>query len=209
MRRTIFIIFLSLVSSIALAQVNAIGADGGADGPLCGSYTVIYDAFGASSSIMPNSNGESISGDLGVDISGQEDSNVTVEMLLPSVLTGGGYVAPISFPGSGPGSGVRIETGGFFNPNVTNTFNLGAGGTCNLRLGYTFTIPTTIGHVVFFGEVTIIVNDTVTATAYITANSSGDGCISTCENNIVANGTFSEGLVAGPMPTGKIDHWTH
>ena len=147
-----------LLSSMALAQSSAITtitintaatsltlapSDGGIDGVLRGtSYIVIYDAFVGASSVLPNNSGEAPNGDVGVDISGDVSANVVVEMSLPDHLLGtGGTSMSITFPAAGPDGGVRMETGGFFNPNVTNTFRFGAGGTCNLRLGYVFTVP--------------------------------------------------------------------
>ena len=127
------------------AQLTVAASDGGVDGVLRGvTYTVVYDPYAGVSTVSPNNNGEAPNGDVGVDISGTINSNVTVEISLPDhVLGNGGTSMTITFPSSGPGSGVRVETAGFFNPNITNTFNLGGGGTSNIRLGYTFTVPPT------------------------------------------------------------------
>ena len=155
------VLALVLVSSMALAQsaaittitINAaatalgvVNSDGGVDAVLRGvSYTVVYDPYAGASTVIPNNNGELPNGDVGVDISGDVATNVVVEMSLPDHLLGtGGTTMAIAFPATGPGGGVRVETGGFFNPNVNNTFNLGSGGTCNLRLGYVFTVPANI-----------------------------------------------------------------
>ncbi|MBI5214890.1 MAG: hypothetical protein HY960_03995 [Ignavibacteriae bacterium] len=134
---------LSIITSASFAQLTVAASDGGVDGVLRGiTYTLVYDPFAGTSTVSPNNNGEAPNGDVGVDISGNINSNVTVEMSLPDHLLGsGGTSMAITFPSSGPGSGVRVETAGFFNPNITNTFNLGGGGTSNLRLGYTFTVP--------------------------------------------------------------------
>lgn len=149
---------LVLVASVAMAQSSAVvditintaaaalaltAVPGGVDGCLRGvTYTVVYDAFGAASTVAPNNNGETINGDVGVDIAGDINANVVVEMDLPDYLLGvSGVAMPITFPASGPGGGVRGENGSFFNPNVTNTFNLGSGALATLRLGYVFTIP--------------------------------------------------------------------
>ena len=158
MKKFMLIVALFLVASLALAQSTAVttitinaaataltlaNSDGGVDGVIRGvTYTVVFDAYAGASTVVPNINGEATNGDVGVDISGDVSSNVVVEMSLPDHLLGtGGTSMPITFPSSGPGGGVRVETGGFFNPNVTNTFNLGSGGTCSLRLGYVFTVP--------------------------------------------------------------------
>jgi hypothetical protein len=155
------VLALVLVSSMAFAQsaaittitINAaatalgvVNSDGGVDAVLRGvSYTVVYDPYAGASTVMPNNNGELPNGDVGVDISGDVATNVVVEMSLPDHLLGtAGTSMAIAFPATGPGGGVRVETGGFFNPNVNNTFNLGSGGTCNLRLGYMFTVPTNV-----------------------------------------------------------------
>ncbi len=117
--------------------------DGGVDGTMRDeTYTVVFDAFANSSVFYPDTNGGSIKGDVGINILGDDSSNIVVEMELPSHLIGTiGDSMAITFPSSGPGSGVRAETGGFFNPHVANTFNLSIYGTCNLRLGYGFTVP--------------------------------------------------------------------
>ncbi len=145
-----FYIFLSLLS-IPLFALPAIldstltlqAVDGGVNGAYHGkTYTVVFDDYAGVSIISPNNNGELINGDLGIDVSGEINYNVVIEMDLPDTLVGSdGNKMHITFPSSGPGSGVRLETGGFFNPNVTNTFYLGGGGTCGLRLGYVFTVP--------------------------------------------------------------------
>jgi hypothetical protein len=144
MRHLIFIAFmLVIITGTSFSQLTVAASDGGVDGVLRGvTYTLVFDPFAGTSTVAPNNNGEAPNGDVGVDISGNINSNVTVEMSLPDhVLGNGGTSMSITFPSSGPGSGVRVETAGFFNPNITNTFNLGGGGTCNLRLGYTFTVP--------------------------------------------------------------------
>lgn len=166
------VVALVLVSSLALAQSSAVSTitinaaaaaltltpgDGGVDDVLRGvTYTVVYDAFAGASTVAPNWNGEACNGDVGVEISGDIISNVVVEMDLPDHLIGtGGTSMAITFPGSGPGSGVRLETGGFFNPNVTNTFNLGGGGLASLYLGYVFTVPanTNIAGDAYIGQI--------------------------------------------------------
>lgn len=163
---------LVLVSSLSMAQSTAVttitingasatltlaNSDGGVDGVLRGqTYTVVFDAFAGASTVAPNINGEATNGDVGVDISGDLLSNVVVEMDLPDILNGvGGTNMAVTFPSSGPGSGVRVETGAFFNPNVTNTFNLGSGGVSNLRLGYVFTVPaaSNIAGEIFTGQI--------------------------------------------------------
>jgi len=118
---------LVLVSSMALAQSSAVttitinaaataltlaASDGGVDGVLRGvTYTVVFDAYAGASTVAPNNNGEAPNGDVGVDISGDVTSNVVVEMDLPDHLLGtGGTSMAITFPSSGPGSGVRVET---------------------------------------------------------------------------------------------------
>jgi hypothetical protein len=161
MKKFILVLDLVLVASLAIAQSSAVttitinaaatalavvNVDGGVDGVLRGvTYTVMFDAYAGASTVFPNNNGELPNGDVGVDISGDVATNVVVEMNLPDHLLGtGGTTMAITFPATGAGSGVRVETGGFFNPNVTNTFNLGGGGTCNLRLGYVFTVPANV-----------------------------------------------------------------
>lgn len=161
MKKFMLVVALVLVATFAFAQSSAVTtitinaaatalavvpSDGGVDGVLRGvTYTVVFDAYAGASTVSPMNNGEAPNGDVGVDISGDVETNVVVEMSLPDHLLGtGGTSMAITFPASGPGSGVRVETGGFFNPNVTNTFNLGGGGTCNLRLGYVFTVPASI-----------------------------------------------------------------
>ncbi len=171
MKQLLFTVFLlavvAMCSTFAVAQssavstitVNAgatplaaINVDGGVDDVLRGvTYTVVYDAYAGASTVAPNDNGEAINGDVGVDITGDPATNVVVEMALPSVIDGiAGTSMAISFPASGPGSGVRGETGGFFNPNVSNVFNFGGGGVITLRLGYVFTVP---ADIVIAGEI--------------------------------------------------------
>ncbi|TAK55936.1 MAG: hypothetical protein EPO24_11620 [Bacteroidetes bacterium] len=146
----------SAVSTItvnaAATPLAAINSDGGVDDVLrATTYTVVYDAYAATSTVSPNGNGETPNGDVGLDITGDANTNIVVEMDLPDVLEGvGGTSMAIEFPTSGPGSGVRAETGGFFNPNVQNTFNFGNGGIISLRLGYVFTVP---GEVTIAGEI--------------------------------------------------------
>ncbi len=171
MKQLLFTVFLlavvAMCSSLALAQSSAVSTitvnagatplaatniDGGVDDVLRGvTYTVVYDAYAGASTVAPNSNGEAINGDVGVDITGDPEANVVVEMALPSSIEGiSGVSMALDFPSSGPGSGVRGETGGFFNPNVSNTFNFGAGGIVTLRLGYVFTVP---ADIVIAGEI--------------------------------------------------------
>jgi hypothetical protein len=159
MKKFILVVLaLVLVSGVMMAQSSAVttvtinaaataltvtNIDGGVDGVLRGvTYTVMFDPYAGGSTVFPNNNGELPNGDVGVDISGDVATNVVVEMNLPDHLLGtGGTTMAIVFPAVGPGSGVRVETGGYFNPNVSNSFNLGSGGTCGLRLGYVFTVP--------------------------------------------------------------------
>ncbi len=131
------------IATSAFSQLTVAASDGGVDAVLRGiTYTVVFDPYAGTSTVAPNNSSEAPNGDVGVDITGNINSNVTVEMSLPDHLLGnGGTSMSITFPSSGPGSGVRVETAGFFNPNITNTFNLGGGGTSNLRLGYVFTVP--------------------------------------------------------------------
>jgi hypothetical protein len=158
MKNIMLVVFaLVLVSSMALAQSSVVttisidaasatlalvNVDGGAQGVIRGvSYTVVEDPYTPAAVISPIKNGETAT-DVGVDITGDLSSSIVVDFDLPSELLGdGGTTMAITFPSSGPGSGVRIETGGFFNPNVSNTFSLGNLGLCGLRLGYTFTVP--------------------------------------------------------------------
>ncbi len=205
---TCIIVCLILVhgihTQVAYAQVG-LPTDGGIDGALCATYTVTFDAFESASAVTPNSSGESTNGDVGVDISGAMNTNIDVVMNLPTQLIGtDGTIMSIMFPGSGPGSGVRVETGGFFNPSMPNTFNLGSGGTCNLRLGYIVIVPTNPGQA-FTGQIITVINGSINVTTTITVNTVG--CTSECLGNIVANGDFTEGLTTGAMPGGKVDHW--
>ncbi len=150
----------SAVSTItvntASALLSIINSDGGVDDVIRGhTYTVVYDAYAATSVVSPNNNGETPNGDVGVDITGDPSSNVVVTMDLPDMLLGvAGTSMAITFPGSGPASGVVGETGGFFNPHIQNTFNLGAG-LLTLRLGYVFTVPpeVTIAGEIFMGQI--------------------------------------------------------
>ncbi|MBI1805763.1 MAG: hypothetical protein HYR76_01775 [Ignavibacteria bacterium] len=100
-------------------------------------YNVIFDPAGGASIIHPADNGEATS-DLGVDIVGDPSQNLVVLFELPASLSGSAGAIPISF---GSTSGVRVEDGALFNPNIRNTFNSGTGGTVSLRLGFTFTVP--------------------------------------------------------------------
>lgn len=100
-------------------------------------YTVIFDAVGGASVIFPADQGEATT-DLGFDITGDPGQNVLVNFTLPTSLTGTAGTIPVSF---GPSSGVRVEDGALFNPNVSNTFNTGTGAAISLRLGFDFTVP--------------------------------------------------------------------
>ncbi|MBI3195860.1 MAG: hypothetical protein HYZ34_15535 [Ignavibacteriae bacterium] len=146
----------SITVNAAATPLAVTNSDGGVDDVLrATAYTVVYDAYAAISVVKPNNNGEVTNGDIGCDITGDPFSNVVVEMDLPDVLDGiGGTTLAITFPANGPGSGVVGETGGFFNPNVSNTFNLGAGLT-TLRLGYSFIVPAeiTIAGEIFVGQI--------------------------------------------------------
>ncbi len=174
MKQFMVILALVLVASFAFAQSSAVvtitvnaaatalavtNSDGGVDDVIRGvTYTVVYDAYAAASTVAPNNNGEATSGDVGVDIAGDVETNIVVEMDLPDHLLGtGGTSMPISFPASGPGGGVHGETGAFFNPNVSNIFNLGGGGVATLRLGYVFTVPPTINIAgdAFIGQILV------------------------------------------------------
>ena len=171
MKQILFSVFLlavmAMCSTFAVAQSGAVSTvtvnagatplaavniDGGVDDVLRGvTYTVVYDAYAVTSTVAPNNNGEAINGDVGVDITGDPATNIVVEMALPSSIEGiAGTSMAITFPASGPGSGVRAETGGFFNPNVSNVFDFGSGGIVSLRLGYVFTVPP---DVVIAGEI--------------------------------------------------------
>ncbi len=207
-----------IIISIVMVQITfthgvycqvGLPTDGGINGAHCITYSVVFDAFIPASTVTPNSNGEATNGDVGVDISGNDNSNIDVSMILPTNLVGtDGKLMPIIFPSSGPGGGVHVETGGFFNPNVTNTFNLGSGGTCNLRLGYTVIVPTNSGEA-FTGQIITTINGTINVTTTITVYSVG--CGTECLGNIVTNGTFTEGLVPGQMPpegSATVANWT-
>lgn len=100
-------------------------------------YNVLYDPAGASSIIHPAENGESTT-DLGADIGGDPGQTIMVWFNLPATLTGSAGALPVSF---GATSGVRVEDGSLFNPNVHTSFKTGTGGTITLRLGFAFTVP--------------------------------------------------------------------
>lgn len=101
------------------------------------SYTVVYDASSGSSVIEPTDNGETTT-DLGADITADPNQSVIVSFSLPAFLAGTAGSIPVYF---GSMSGVRVEDGQLFNPNVSNVFFSGTGGLISLRLGFSFTVP--------------------------------------------------------------------
>ncbi|MBI1806784.1 MAG: hypothetical protein HYR76_07020 [Ignavibacteria bacterium] len=121
-------------------------------------YQVVFDATGGASIIYPSDNGEATT-DLGADILGDPGQNVLVSFTMPTALTGTAGVIPISF---GSTSGVRIEDGALFNPNIPNIFNTGTGAAIGLRLGFSFCAP-----------VTALAGDTYVTTILCTASYTG------------------------------------
>lgn len=100
-------------------------------------YDVTWDNASGSSIIHPSINGETTT-DLGVDITADENRDVLVDFVLPTWCPGSCFMIPVSF---GYTSGVRVEDGSVFNPNVSNTFSTGGNRTISLRLGFHFCVP--------------------------------------------------------------------
>ncbi|TAK66315.1 MAG: hypothetical protein EPO24_01615, partial [Bacteroidetes bacterium] len=112
----LFLLILFTLSDVSNASplpldstVTLTPQPGGVDGVLRGvTYTVVFDAFAGASTVAPDNKGEASNGDVGVDISGDISSNVVVAIELPDHLLGtGGTSMAITFPASGPGSGIR------------------------------------------------------------------------------------------------------
>lgn len=165
-------ITLLLMSTMAFAQSSAVTLitvealsipllvtpeDGGVLDVIRGvTYQVVYDVYALGSVVYPNFNGEAPLGDVGINISAEPSTNIVVEMQLPDDLLGiAGTSMPIFFPSTGPGGGIRVENGEFFNPHVSNVFNSGTGGATSLRVGYVFTVPpnTAIASDVYTGQI--------------------------------------------------------
>lgn len=121
-------------------------------------YTVIFDASSGASVITPSDNDETTT-DLGADISSDADQSVLVSFTLPTFLAGTAGVIPVYFGGT---SGVRLEDGQLFNPNIPNVFQSGSAGLISLRLGFSFTVP-----------VAALSGDTYTASILTTASYTG------------------------------------
>ncbi len=196
------VLVLCACPNMVIAQsVILTNTDGGIDGALCNTYTVTFDPLAAASAVLPNSNGEAVSGDIGVDISGDPNSNVTITMTLPKYLIGSqGTIALITFPTSGSSAGVHLETGNTFNPSITNTFNLGSGGAATLRLGYVVTIQqdaSLVGQ--SFNGLVVYTDGSSTVTSSLIVNTSGgcDTCVTavqdTCEGGVADNFSTSNG----------------
>ncbi|MBI3195400.1 MAG: T9SS type A sorting domain-containing protein [Ignavibacteriae bacterium] len=117
--------------------------DGGVEGTISNVfYSVEYDTSAETRIIYPNINGEIVTGDIGVDIIGDTNSNIIFETDFPThIIDTNGDSISITFPSQGVASGYWVESNQLFNPNIGNAFSLGGNGTCKLRFGYEFLIP--------------------------------------------------------------------
>ncbi len=170
--------------------VTSIALHGGVDSVRCGTYVVRYDPNLGSGNVIPTNNGESLAGNLGVNISGSVGASVSVTASFPNTLIGTcGTIATIAFPSYGPNSGVHIETGGYFNPLISNTFLLNNSGLASLRVGYVFVIPASASFLgeTFTGQVTFMVDGTpVVSTITIVSAPGGCGMCITPPQGMVA-----------------------